>query len=185
MVLYEPKQSDKHAIAGKALSADVAEKLREAAAEYQQALEHIAYRITGDRESARDAVQDVYVQLLTTEFAFAQKSSFKTYLYRIVINKCIDRKRQYARRSLLLKKHQDEPSGEPATNDFDVHVFVRNILGKMPDHFRIPMILAEVDGMSYDEIAHIQKTSSGTIRTRIFRCREKLRKELQKAGYSS
>ena len=142
----------------------------------------IAYRITGDMESAKDVVQDTYVAALKPNHAFAGFSSLKTYLYRIVINKSIDAKRSWKRRLGALIALKTESSGTESNllDEMDRKELVRNLLSKVPDDFRIPLILAEVDGMSYGEIAETLRISLNTVRTRIFRARERLRKELSR-----
>lgn len=151
---------------------------------YQQSLVNVAYRITNDIECARDIVQDTYVTVLQTNGTFNGFSSLKTYLYRIVINKCIDARRRQARWLRLSDTISKElPWGQRNTEeDFDGSYFVRGLLKNIPDKFRIPLVLAEVDEMSYEEIAETLQISLNTVRTRIYRCREKLRKELVKTG---
>ena len=151
-------------------------------ANYHDSLIGIAYRITGDVESAKDVVQDSYVAALKPDNAFGGFSSLKTYLYRIVINKSIDAKRNWKRRLSMLFSLKAESSGTESNflDDLDRKELVRRLLSKVPDNFRIPLILAEVDGMSYVEIAETLHISLNTVRTRIFRAREMLRKELRR-----
>jgi RNA polymerase sigma-70 factor, ECF subfamily len=156
-------------------------------ANYHGMLIAIAYRITGDMESAKDAVQEAYVAALMPDNTFGGFSSIKTYLYRIVINKSIDAKRHWKRRLSLLFSLHAEPSETESNllDDIDRNELVRKLLSKIPDEFRIPLVLAEVDGMSYLEIAESLHISLNTVRTRIFRAREKLRKEFKKMGWIS
>jgi RNA polymerase sigma-70 factor, ECF subfamily len=153
-------------------------------ANYHGSLIGIAFRITGDMESAKDVVQDTYVAALKPDNAFSGFSSLKTYLYRIVINKSIDVKRHWKRRLSMLDGILAEPSGTESTllDEIDRKELVRKLLCKVPDEFRIPLVLAEVDGMSYAEIAETLHISLNTVRTRIFRAREKFRKELKRMG---
>ena len=153
---------------------------------YQQSLVGVAYRITGDIEAARDIVQDTYTSILQTPGNFNGASSIKTYLYRIVINKSIDSRRRRFRWLGILEKIVHETAHQPLANadeDSDKYVLLRAALDKIPDSFRIPFLLAEADGMSYEEIADSLKVAINTVRTRIYRCKEKLRKKLNKAGY--
>ena len=166
-------------------TAATTEDFRSAIAAYRQALVGVAYRILNDPEAARDIVQDTYVTVLEHEGAFSGRSSLKTYLYRIVINKSIDARRRTARRwevvgALARERTGAEPSPE---HDADNRDFVRKLLAEVPDKYRIPLVLAEVDGMSYEEIAETLRISANTVRTRVFRCREKLRKVLDKNGW--
>jgi RNA polymerase sigma factor (sigma-70 family) len=152
---------------------------------YHDALIGVAYRITSDMESAKDIVQDTYMSVLKTESAFKGFSSFKTYLYRIVINKSIDAKRHNRRWFGLFDALNDETADKSLNVDekIDRKNIVRSLMKKIPDQFRVPFILAEVDGLSYEEIAETLQISVNTVRTRIFRCREKMRKELCRTGF--
>jgi RNA polymerase sigma-70 factor, ECF subfamily len=115
---------------------------------------------------------------------FRALSSLKTYLYRIVINKSIDVRRQRARRSIVLDDLARRFSPD-AGADTGAEDCVRRSLDKIPDRFRVPFVLAELDGMPYREIADTLRLSLNTVRTRIYRCREKLKKDLIKAGWTS
>jgi RNA polymerase sigma-70 factor (ECF subfamily) len=155
-------------------------------ARYQAALVGVAYRITNDVECARDIVQDTYVAALERTDEFLGQSSLKTYLYRIVINKSIDARRRRGRwqglldaRSVEISRALHDDAGDANTDTIE---FVRMALDKITEAFRIPLILAEVEGLSYEEIGDALQMSLNTVRTRIFRCREKLRKELRKTG---
>jgi RNA polymerase sigma-70 factor (ECF subfamily) len=155
-------------------------------ARYQAALVGVAYRITNDVECAKDIVQDTYVAALERTDGFLGLSSLKTYLYRIVINKSIDARRRRGRWQGLLDARSVEIYHAFHNNAEDVNTdaieFVRTALDKIPETFRIPLVLAEVEGLSYEEIADALQVSLNTVRTRIYRCREKLRKELAKTG---
>lgn len=156
----------------------------EAIGAYKGALVNVAYRITNDMETAKDVVQDTYLAALEAKMVFAGASSLKTYLYRIVINKCIDLRRRKFRWHEILEAFSREPVPfyNGTDDDLDNKELVHLLFKGIPDTFRIPLILAEVDGMSYEEIAATLGISTNTVRTRIFRCREKLRKAFQKTG---
>jgi RNA polymerase sigma-70 factor, ECF subfamily len=161
--------------------------LRSDIAHYHDALIGIAYRITGDGETAKDVVQDTYIAVLKNEDAFKGFSSLKTYLYRIAINKSIDALRNKNRRwSLFETIREDYSDNRTCVDDkMDMKVIVRKLMNNITAEFRIPLILAEIDGMSYMEISETLGISINTVRTRIFRCREKMRKELHNLGVIS
>jgi RNA polymerase sigma-70 factor, ECF subfamily len=155
--------------------------------DYKQDLIGAAYRITCDMAAAQDIVQDVYLNFLQSNSAFKKLSSEKTYLYRIVINKSIDHRRRQRRWWSVLEQVDRENvlrNAHTGDGDSDKIELVHAALGKIPDEFRIPLLLADIDGLSYEEIAKTLKISLNTVRSRIFRCREKLRKALTKAGYN-
>ena len=152
----------------------------------KQALINVAARIMNDSEGARDIVQDTYVAVLEKENAFNGCSSLKTYLYGIVINKSIDARRRRERRREVhgVFGRERAAQGHDPESDADNRDLVRRLLAEIPDKYRIPLVLAEVDGMSYEEIAETLRISMSAVRTRVFRCREKLRSVLEKNGWA-
>lgn len=150
----------------------------------RQSLFNAAYRITADKEQANDIVQDVYTDHLMSPDKFSGTSSLKTYLYRIVINRCIDLKRRQNR----FRKISDFLTGEPRTHRrpddvYAIKDLVRRVLADIDEKYRVPFVLAESDDMPYEEIASVLLININTVRSRIYRCRNLLRKKLQTLGY--
>jgi RNA polymerase sigma-70 factor, ECF subfamily len=149
---------------------------------HHQSLVGVGCRLLYDYELARDVVQDAYAKALDPKTLFKGDSSIKTFLYRVVINRCIDIRRRHARWRAI----QEALSFEWAfvhrsiEDRMDDQSAVQLLFSRIPDTYRAPFILAEADGMSYEEIAETLDISLNAVRTRIFRCREKLRKELRK-----
>ena len=159
--------------------------IRDVIGHFHNTLIGVARRIVGDGESAQDIVQDTYVTVLRDENAFRGFSSVKTYLYRIVINKSIDEIRKRKRRMHITDSLTREPSArQPGLDDsIDRKLIVDRILSKLPANLRIPLVLVDIDGMSYEEIAETLHLSIPCVRIRIFRAREKMRKELSALGW--
>ncbi len=156
-------------------------ELNDSITEYRTSLINVAYRITNDSELAKDVVQDACLSIIETTDQFRGTASFKTYLYRIVINKSIDSVRKIKRSHTLLEIIFRENFMSVSGNDqYEIKDLTRRLFASIPYIFRVPLILAEVEGMTYEEIAEVLKLSVNTVRTRIFRCREKLRKEFEK-----
>jgi len=149
----------------------------------QEALIAVAWRITGDRSLAEDVVQDVYCAYYGAPEKFTGKSKLSTYLYRMTINRSIDmcrrRKRFMGIGELLLREPRPE-SGDV----YEVKEMVRHLLSDISPVYKVPFVLAEGEGMAYEEIAVVLNITLNTVRSRIFRCREKMRKKLVAAGYS-
>ena len=148
----------------------------------RESLTGVAWRIIGDREQAADIVQDVLCDHFTKPEKFTGASSLKTYLYRMTINRSIDCRRRKNRFALIMELlgRERRPAVE---NVFEMKDMIRHMLCDIASEYKVPFVLAEGDGMSYREIAAILDVSVNTVRSRIFRCREKLRKKLQSAGY--
>jgi RNA polymerase sigma-70 factor (ECF subfamily) len=151
--------------------------------EYRHLLINVAYRITNDSETAKDIVQDACLSVMEASDQFRGSASHKTYLYRIVINQSIDHVRRNKRsRNFLEIMFRERIELSSGSDRYEIKELTRRLFAAIPTAFRVPLILAEVEGMTYEEIADIMKLSINTVRTRIFRCREKLRKELEKLG---
>jgi len=153
----------------------------------RQSLVNVACRIVYDRETAEDIVQDSYVAALSARDKFNGAASPKTWIYRIVINKSLDvRRKNFQRRTLLelitMNTVIDHRGGPP---DYEGDgVVIRRELDRIPETLRMPFLLCEIDEFTYAEIADSLQISLNAVRTRIFRCRKMLQKNLRKAGIS-
>jgi RNA polymerase sigma-70 factor, ECF subfamily len=153
---------------------------------------NLAQRLLGDREEARDLAQDVFLQVFRTLGRFQGRSSLKTWIYRITVNQCRNRQRWWRRRrrdravSLDQLNPTDEArlatgQGAPAFE----HVARREaaqrvqtaLLGLSFDHRSI-LVLREVEGMRCEEIASTLGVPEGTVKSRLARAREQLRRLL-------
>lgn len=157
-------------------------KSSEAIYQYRPILVKVAYRILGNFDDAQDAVGEVYLTVLKGSIDFQGDSSVKTYLYRMVINRCIDVKRRVSRFASLIDWFRLESLVLP-DNAFETKDAIKHVFAGIDPIFTVPLILAEVDGMSYVEISELLQVSLSTVRTRIYRCRAKLQKKLMHKGY--
>lgn len=160
------------------------EQLNSCIIEYRDSLVRIASGMINDLENAKDIVQEVCLWVLENPDQFRGTSSPKTYLYRIVINRCIDhirkRKRTIALFDILLR----EKSKESRPDFIEVKDLMNRLFVNIPVEFKAPLLLAEIEGMSYDDISGTLNISLNTVKTRIYRCRERLQKELSKLEIS-
>lgn len=152
----------------------------------------LAYRLTGNSSEAEDLVQETYIRAFRFFAKYDQNLPFTSWLYRIMTNAHIDSVRRKGR----IKTTSLEQSGTDGNSTWDlpdvnaapdramlqqsVAEPVQNALGAMTSEFRTAVLLADVEGMAYEEIAEIMKTSVGTVRSRIHRGRKQLRKHLLK-----
>lgn len=149
---------------------------------FRQTLIGVAFRITCDNELSKDIVQDTILTALEKRADFRGESSLKTYLYRITINKSINAKNRKTGLINILERLSFEIPlfRSKHENAFEDRELIRAVFSGIPDAFRIPLMLAEFEDMSYEEIASTLNISINTVRSRIFRCREKLRKAYEK-----
>ncbi|MHB9040700.1 MAG: sigma-70 family RNA polymerase sigma factor, partial [Melioribacteraceae bacterium] len=128
-------------------------------------------------EFVDDISQDVFISVYHKLNEFRFESKFTTWLYRITVNKCRDYLRKKRVRSIFvpIKDSDSEYGTGPFSEDVDIPQLVRSSIEKLPEKLRIPLVLRDIDGLSYKEIADQLGIEVGTIKSRIFRARESLK----------
>ena len=149
----------------------------------------IALRMMGNREDAQDCAQEAMVRIYRAMGSFKGQSALATWIYRITMNTCLDElRRRKARKvtsldSLVYNGWSPTDTGD-TPEEHGLRVEKQNALNQaiqsLPDDMRAAIILRDVKGYSYDEIASILDANVGTIKSRISRGREKLREILSK-----
>ena len=151
-----------------------------------------ALRMTRNWEDAQDLTQDTLVRAFRGFQSFQPGTNFKAWVFRIMVNTYINSQRKTARRPRTVS-WEDVP-GESETGGFDplggdsqpegatmAHLPAEELQGalnELPDEFRIPVLLCDVEDLSYKDIAQILVIPLGTVRSRIFRGRQRLRDAL-------
>jgi RNA polymerase sigma-70 factor (ECF subfamily) len=150
----------------------------------------LAYRLTGNAAEAEDLVQDTYIRAFRFFHRYDQSLSFTSWLYRIMANTHIDTMRRKVRFKLTSIDQtgangtttwdfaDPEPTAEKAMLDGAVGDKIQDALNAMTPEFRTAVVLADVEGMAYEEIADAMNTSVGTVRSRIHRGRKQIRRHL-------
>jgi RNA polymerase sigma-70 factor (ECF subfamily) len=128
-----------------------------------------------------DIAQDVFITVFRNLKHFRFESQFTTWLYRITVNKCKDYLRKKAVRRIFspIKDEEEDIASFRINEDPDIKEIVRDAIAKLPDKLRIPLVLRDMEGFSYQEIAETLNCEIGTVKSRIFRAREALRKILE------
>lgn len=151
----------------------------------------VAYRLLGNESDAMDAVQDGFVNALTHLSRFRAQSSFRTWLLRIVSNAALDIGRSRKRRDNRFKgSRTDDLLPVPdkcEAADFgleraDLRKQLNDVLGELPDAQRQTFVLHVDGGLSYREVADVLGISIGTVMSRLFYARLKLRDALLTIG---
>jgi RNA polymerase sigma-70 factor (ECF subfamily) len=157
--------------------------------DYQDLAYNVAYRILGDPDAAADATQDAFISAYRALSGF-RGGSFRSWLLRIVTNACYDVLRARKRRPTVSLDADPEldweewtEGDEEAPEDFaerqDLGQLIQRGLQELPDDQRVVIVLCDVHGMSYGEIAKTLGVSLGTVKSRLSRGREKMREYLQ------
>lgn len=150
---------------------------------YQHRIYNLCRYMVGNPQDAQDAAQDAFLKAYKNLRDFKPESSLYTWLYRIAVNTCLDYKRKTSLATLRNEcLSEEEPSGEPSPErkyeSKEISEAIQSALQKLPKKLRPAIVLREIDGFSYEEIAEILHTSVGTVKSRISRAREELRRIL-------
>ena len=158
---------------------------------YQNRLHHSLVHVVGSAEDAKDVAQETFVLAFQKLSTFRGDAQFYTWLYRIALNASVTfrRKNRSLGASLDAAKERigSEPSDARADSQPEQPIeqaerqhLVREALSQMTEEFRIPLVLAEIDGLKYEQIAELLKCPIGTVRSRIHRGRAELRDKLRR-----
>jgi RNA polymerase sigma-70 factor (ECF subfamily) len=159
---------------------------------YQEMVYNVALRILGDPDAASDATQEAFISAFQSVRSF-RGGSFKVWLLRIVTNACYDdlrsRKRHPSESLDDLMQPDDGASGPPIASSSespeeytlrkDMQAEIRRGLQRLPADQRVVVILSDIHGLSYDEIAAITRSELGTVKSRLSRGRSHLRDYLR------
>lgn len=153
----------------------------------------LATHLLGDREEALDLSQEVFLRVFRTLYRFRGQSSLRTWIFRIVVNQARNRQRWWRRRSRSaqvsldqhIREHGDIILGAEAStpdrelNRKELGARLKSALQHLPFEQRTAVVLREVQGMRYEEIAFSLGLPVGTVKSRLTRARQALRQELR------
>ena len=161
---------------------------------YRNQITSYIYRMTNDYDGAVDLAQETFVRVYRAADRYQTTYAFSTYIYRIATNLAISELRKRKRRRLvsLTGFFESRDGGEPQEfNPVDDKPLadtelvaaerrqaVQRAISTLPEKYRAPLILRDVDGKSYEEISRILQTSEGTVKSRISRARGFLREKM-------
>ena len=157
---------------------------------YQDRLYNTLTKILGSADDARDVSQEAFVHAFQKLNTFQGNSAFYSWLFRIALNAAISEKRKRRRTRLSVDPMQREAGVEPADGHpesqpghnlelSERQAIVRSALSKLSDEFRTVLVLKEIEGLKYEEIAEAIGCPIGTVRSRIHRARAELREKLR------
>ncbi len=184
------------ALIARCQKADVA-AFNEIVGRYKGRIYGYLYRMTGNAEDAEDLTQEVFVRMYSHIHSFRAEASLSTWLFRIAGNLCVDAFRRKKKERGVVSSldatlfSDDEDSS--ATRDVpDLKaapeiLFSRKELGgqieaalaKLPPKLRSAVVLHDIEGLAYEEIAEVEKVPLGTVKSRIFNARVALREQLR------
>lgn len=141
------------------------------------------YSIGGDRSTADDVTQQVFLKLFTAIRQFRGDSEFTTWLYRLVVNACLDERRRHRRllpwgETVAMRNPGDKKPQEKQYARLEISEAVREAIAELKPKFRLPILLKYIEGLSYEEIASVMGCSKGTVASRLNRGHSQLAKRL-------
>lgn len=164
-------------------------------ARYQQPLYSLIYRVLPNPGDAADITQEVFVKIFRGISHFHGEASLKTWIYRIALHEALNQRRwwsRHQRREVTIEGEDDrerhvaplELLADPQQSPFDaaahaeVAARVEAALRRVPEPYRTVVVLRDIEGFGYEEIAEILKTNLGTIKSRLMRGRAHLKSRL-------
>lgn len=168
----------------------------ELVAHFERPVYSLCFRLLGDAEEARDAAQETFLKVYRGLGGFRGEAGLKTWIYRIAVNQAMNQKRWWRRRhrdetiSLDITRGQGDttignllpgraPSPEAEAISSERERSIMRALDEIKQEYRIALILREIEELSYEEIAETLSISIGTVKSRIARGREELRRRVQ------
>src|SRR5215510_13437411 len=187
------KASD-HSLLEETLAGDE-DAFAELVSRYRNQITSYIYRMTNDYDGAVDLAQETFMRVYRAAGRYQTTHAFSTYIYRIATNLAISELRKRKRRRLVSltglvastdgeeDRDFDAPDEKPLQDtslvDTERRRVVKRAISTLPEKYRAPLVLRDVEGKSYDEIAEILSTSEGTVKSRINSARNFLREKMR------
>jgi RNA polymerase sigma-70 factor (ECF subfamily) len=161
---------------------------------YRNPITNYLYRLLNDYEEAVDLAQETFVRVYFAAERYHTGYAFSTYLYRIATNLAISEMRRRKRRKLLSLTGLFQPEGEAETQfdpadenplpdanllENEQKQVIARAIAAMPEKYRLPIVLRDIEGKSYEEVAEILNLGLGTTKSRISRARGLLKEKLK------
>ncbi|MGH7324780.1 MAG: RNA polymerase sigma factor [Candidatus Rokuibacteriota bacterium] len=155
---------------------------------YQHRVFAVAYRMLGSRAEAEEAAQEVFLRVHRAIAEFRGDAKLSTWMYAITSRHCLNRlasgAQRLARASAAEDVLADVPSPEQDAADAlerrEVVVALHRAIAELPEERRIVVVLRDLEGLSYEEIAEVLDVTLGTVRSRLHRARLELKEKLEK-----
>ena len=162
--------------------------------DYKKSAYNIALRVMRNVEDAEDASQEALIKIFKNISSFNMDSTFKVWMYRIVVNTCLDFKRKKSLNAISIdetldlgsgrevqREISDETSNPDALVDRNYNTgLVDDAINMLEDDFKTIIILRDIKGFTYGEISEILNCNLGTVKSRLSRARKRLKVLLEK-----
>ena len=164
----------------------------ELVARYERKVYTIAYRYMGNPEDTSDLAQETFLKVFKSIDKFRGESSFSTWIYRITANICKDELRKIKRKpqtsldqeiwldegSVIRQVVDEKPTPDEAFEQKELWNYLQDLIANLSPEYRMVIVLRDINGYSYEEIAQITETSLGTVKSRLNRARKALSEQI-------
>lgn len=158
---------------------------------YNASIYHVAYRMLGDTAEASDVVQEIFIKVFRNIGGFKGEAALKTWIFRIAFSEILNRLRWWKSRHRSSTVSLDDPPNgdghyvtdssptpEEVLQSKERELAIQQALGKLSSEHRSIIVLRDIEGFSYTEIADVLGVSIGTVKSRLARARGDLKKSL-------
>lgn len=158
---------------------------------YQQVMLNLLFRLTNDYDASQDLAQEVFIKAFRGIGSFKGNAAFSTWLYRIAINVGINYNRSKRKKAKLFVRRSDwdlenqqeytrwGETPESLLENMELSNHIEKALGALSEEHRAIIILRDIDGISYEQIAEVFNCPLGTVRSRLSRARQALKVKLK------
>lgn len=148
---------------------------------HKEKVRNIVFLTIGESDVIDDISQEVFITVYKNLKNFRFESQFTTWLYRITVNKSKDylRKKNIRKIFVPIREASGVQNYESVAEKKDTSKIVMDAISKLPNKLKVPLLLKDIEGFSYQEIAETTNCEIGTVKSRIFRAREGLKKILR------
>ena len=157
---------------------------------HQQSIYRLAYRFFNNEEDTLDAVQEIFIRVFKAVRSFEGRSKFKTWIYRIAVNTCttLAKDKSRSKKSFFQsiidwfsRAPHPDPAKEVINREYqtELQTAITRRISKIPEVYRLPLILKDLEGKSLEEIGEILDLKEGTVKSRINRGRRMLQEALE------
>src|ERR1051326_544771 len=160
---------------------------------YEKRVYNLAYRLSGHYDEANDISVDAFIRVFQALKLFRGEANFSTWLFRIVTNVYLDRRKRTRNKQHLsleeyieleensVARQIEDPSPTPSevAEQRERHDVLQSAIASLPDYQRAMVVLYHTEGLSYDEIASVMELPIGTVKSRLNRARLMLREKLE------
>jgi RNA polymerase sigma-70 factor (ECF subfamily) len=149
---------------------------------HKDAVVNYLTRLTGDRDRAEDLAQETFLRLFRSAGSYSEQGLLRGYLFRIATNLVRSEERREKRLRLLMpflgRPEHAEPAAPSGLLRREMHREVSAAVAQLPLRYRVPLVLHEIEGWAYTEIAQALGCREGTVKSRIHRGRQHLKERL-------